>query len=147
MNAINDDIESVNDKIKYIFRRNIYLRLESKVLKLRVLEIRYSKKEDGSIKNELLCKELVGDDLYLLDMLYYQVSFTDEYQRIYRILYYSQGDLFEKETPVNDKMVEVKCFYPIEQASEKLEAKMNGVLKKQQEHRNLTKEGSIFNLY
>ena len=140
MNAINDDIESVNDKIKY-------LRLESKVLKLRVLEIRYSRKEDGSIKNELLCKELVGDDLYLLDMLYYQVSFTDEYQRIYRILYYSQGDLFEKDTPVNDKMVEVKCFYPIEQASEKLEAKMNGVLKKQQEHRKLMKEGSIFNLY
>ncbi|MBS1468499.1 MAG: hypothetical protein HP057_01545, partial [Erysipelatoclostridium sp.] len=73
MNAINDDIELLNDKIKYIFKRNIYLRLESKVLKLRVLEIRYSKKEDGSIKNELLCKELVGDDLYLLDMLYYQV--------------------------------------------------------------------------
>ena len=50
-------------------------------------------------------------------------------------------------TPVNDKMVEVKCFYPIEQVSEKLEAKMNDVLKKQQEHRKLTKEGSIFNLY
>lgn len=147
MNAINDDIELLNDKLKYIFKRNIYLRLESKVLKLRVLEIRYSRKEDGSIKNELLCKELVGDDLYLLDMLYYQVSFTDEYQRIYLILYYSQGDLFEKDTPVNDKMVEVKCFYPIEQASEKFEAKMNGVLKKQQEHRKLTKEGSIFNLY
>lgn len=45
MNAINDDIELLNDKLKYIFKRNIYLRLESKVLKLRVLEIRYSKKK------------------------------------------------------------------------------------------------------
>lgn len=146
MSAINDDILSLNDRIGYIFKRNMYLRLENKVIKLRPLEIRYSKDNDNLIKNELLCKELVGSDLYLLDMKYYQVSFTDDYQRIFRILYYQQGDLFEKETPVGDCMKEVKCFYPIVNSSEKLEKTMDKVLK-EQELRKKRVKGDIYNFF
>lgn len=146
MSAINDDIVSLNDRIGYVFKRNIYLRLENKVLKLRPLEIRYSKDNDNLIKNELLCKELVGSDLYLLDMKYYQVSFTDDYQRLFRILYYQQGDLFEKETPVGNFIKEVKCFYPIVDSSEKLEKTMDKALKEQDVHKRQIK-GNIYNFY
>lgn len=144
MPVIDDDIKKNDCNIKYIFKYIIYLRLESKIIKLKILEIKYSLIEDGNIKHELLCKTVVGDDYYLLDMKYYQIAFTDDYKRLYRILYYNQGDLFDSTTYYNDSCVEVKKFLPIYDYERKLEEKYNNALKLQKKRKE---EINNYNLY
>lgn len=144
MIAIDDDIKRNDSIIKYIFKFIIYLRLDSNVLKLKILEIKYSLNDDGTFKHELLCKTVVGDDYYLLDMKYYQIAFTDDYKRLYRILYYNQGDLFDSTTYYNDLCVEVKKFLPIYDYERKLEEKYNNALKLQKKRKEKINN---YNLY
>lgn len=129
---IKDAIIKNDSNIQWIFKNKLYLRLESNIIKLRIKEIRYSCNEKGLLKHELLCKEIIGNEYYLLDLEYFNISFTNDFKRLKRILYYGQSDLFYDEIPVNNKIVEVKKFLPIEAYNDKSEVKMNLVLKEQQ---------------
>lgn len=129
---LKDAIIKEGSNLKWILENKLYLRLESNIIKLRIKEIRYSLNDRGMMKHELLCKEIVGNDYYLLDLEYFNISFTDDFKRLKRILFYEQRDLFYDEIPFNNKMVEVKKFLPIKAYNDKLETKMNFVLKEQQ---------------
>lgn len=130
---IKDAIIKQTSNLNWIFKNKIYLRLESNVIKLRILEIRYSLNDKGKIVYELLCKEIVGNDYYLLDLEYFNISFTNDFKKFKRILFYDQRDLFYEETPLSNQIIEVKKFLPIECYKDKLENKMTYVLQEQQE--------------